>query len=160
VSSSGKYYNAIQYGLNPETGLIDYDEVERLALEHKPKVVVAGFSAYSQVVDWQRFRDIADRIGALMMADIAHIAGLIATIAECILGLGLIVGYKVRWMGLGAAIITLTFAAFMIASSGIGAPFKYPVFVFTGAGLLLFNLHSFPWSVDALLKNNSHPGMM
>jgi glycine hydroxymethyltransferase len=78
VSSSGKYYNAIQYGLNPETGLIDYDEVERLAVEHKPKVVVAGFSAYSQVVDWQRFREIADKVGAYLFVDMAHVAGLVA----------------------------------------------------------------------------------
>ena len=78
VSSSGKYYNAIQYGLNPETGLIDYEEVERLALEHKPKVIVAGFSAYSQVVDWQRFRDIADKVGAYLFVDMAHVAGLVA----------------------------------------------------------------------------------
>jgi glycine hydroxymethyltransferase len=78
VSSSGKYYNAIQYGLNPATGLIDYEEVERLALEHKPKVIVAGFSAYSQVVDWQRFRDIADKVGAYLFVDMAHVAGLVA----------------------------------------------------------------------------------
>ena len=78
VSFSGKYYKAIQYGLNPETGLIDYDEVERLALEHKPKMVVAGFSAYSQVVDWQRFRDIADKVGAYLFVDMAHVAGLVA----------------------------------------------------------------------------------
>ena len=75
---SGKMYNAVQYGLNPETGLIDYDEVERLAVEHKPKMIVAGFSAYSQVVDWQRFRDIADKVGAYLMVDMAHVAGLVA----------------------------------------------------------------------------------
>lgn len=62
VSFSGKTYNAVQYGLNPETGEIDYEEVERLALEHKPRMIVAGFSAYSRVVDWQRFRDIADKL--------------------------------------------------------------------------------------------------
>ncbi len=78
VSFSGKYYNAVQYGLNPDTGLIDYDEVERLALEHKPTMIVAGFSAYSQVVDWQRFRDIADKIGAYLLVDMAHVAGLVA----------------------------------------------------------------------------------
>jgi len=78
VSFSGRIYNAIQYGLNPETGEIDYDEVERLAKEHKPKMIVAGFSAYSRVVDWQRFRDIADRIGAFLFVDMAHIAGLVA----------------------------------------------------------------------------------
>jgi len=75
---SGKIYNAVQYGLNPETGEIDYDEVERLAREHKPKMIVAGFSAYSRVVDWQRFRTIADEVGAYLFVDMAHVAGLIA----------------------------------------------------------------------------------
>ncbi|MCW8829188.1 MAG: serine hydroxymethyltransferase [Gammaproteobacteria bacterium] len=75
---SGKLYNAIQYGLNPETGEIDYEEVERLAREHKPKMIIAGFSAYSRVVDWQRFRDIADEVGAYLFVDMAHVAGLIA----------------------------------------------------------------------------------
>ena len=78
VSFSGKIYNAVQYGLNEATGEIDYDEVERLANEHKPKMIVAGFSAYSQVVDWQRFRDIADAVGAYLFVDMAHVAGLIA----------------------------------------------------------------------------------
>ncbi|OTG78425.1 serine hydroxymethyltransferase [Acinetobacter sp. ANC 5054] len=78
VSFSGKTYNAIQYGLNPETGEIDYEEVERLAVEHKPRMIVAGFSAYSQVVDWQRFRDIADKVGAYLFVDMAHVAGLVA----------------------------------------------------------------------------------
>jgi glycine hydroxymethyltransferase len=76
---SGKIYNAIQYGLNPETGEVDYDQVERLALEHKPKMIVAGFSAYSRVMDWQRFRDIADQVGAYLFVDMAHVAGLVAT---------------------------------------------------------------------------------
>jgi len=75
---SGKTYNAVQYGLNPETGLIDYDEVERLALEHKPKLVIAGFSAYSQVLDFPRFREIADKVGAYLLVDMAHVAGLVA----------------------------------------------------------------------------------
>ncbi|MDD5214624.1 MAG: serine hydroxymethyltransferase [Methylococcales bacterium] len=75
---SGKIYNAVQYGLNAETGEIDYDQVERLALEHKPKVIVAGFSAYSRVWDWQRFRDIADKVGAYLFVDMAHVAGLVA----------------------------------------------------------------------------------
>jgi glycine hydroxymethyltransferase len=75
---SGKIYNAVQYGLNAETGEIDYDEVERLAVEHKPKMVIAGFSAYSRVVDWQRFRDIADKVGAWLFVDMAHVAGLVA----------------------------------------------------------------------------------
>lgn len=78
VNFSGKMYNAVQYGLNPETGLVDYDEVERLALEHKPRMIVAGFSAYSQVMDWQRFRDIADKVGAYLLVDMAHVAGLVA----------------------------------------------------------------------------------
>ncbi len=78
VSFSGRIYNAVQYGLNPETGEIDYAEVERLALEHKPKMIVAGFSAYSRVIDWQRFRDIADKVGAYLFVDMAHIAGLVA----------------------------------------------------------------------------------
>lgn len=78
VNFSGKVYNAVQYGLNPATGLIDYEEVERLTVEHKPKMIVAGFSAYSQVVDWQRFRDIADKVGAYLFVDMAHVAGLVA----------------------------------------------------------------------------------
>ncbi len=75
---SGKIYNAIQYGLHPETGEIDYAQVEALALEHKPKVIVAGFSAYSRIWDWQRFRDIADLVGAYLFVDMAHVAGLVA----------------------------------------------------------------------------------
>ncbi|AHK79196.1 serine hydroxymethyltransferase [Ectothiorhodospira haloalkaliphila] len=77
VNFSGKIYNAITYGIDDQ-GYIDYDEVERLALEHKPKMVVAGFSAYSRVVDWQRFRDIADKVGAYLLVDMAHVAGLVA----------------------------------------------------------------------------------
>ena len=77
-SFSGKIYNAVQYGLNPDTGEIDYEQVESLAREHKPKMIVAGFSAYSRIVDWQRFRDIADEVGAYLFVDMAHIAGLIA----------------------------------------------------------------------------------
>ncbi|MDO8273397.1 MAG: serine hydroxymethyltransferase [Gammaproteobacteria bacterium] len=78
VSFSGRIYNAVQYGLNSATGEIDYDQVERLALEHKPKMIVAGFSAYSRVVDWQRFRKIADMVGAWFVVDMAHVAGLVA----------------------------------------------------------------------------------
>ena len=78
VNFSGKNYNAVQYGLNVETGEVDYDEVERLAVEHKPKMIIAGFSAYSRVMDWQRFRDIADKVGAYLMVDMAHVAGLVA----------------------------------------------------------------------------------
>ena len=76
---SGKHYNAVQYGLNPATGECDYDQVEALAGEHKPKMIIAGFSAYSRVMDWQRFRDIADSVGAYLMVDMAHVAGLCAT---------------------------------------------------------------------------------
>ncbi|MDH5435335.1 MAG: serine hydroxymethyltransferase [Gammaproteobacteria bacterium] len=78
VNFSGKIYNAFQYGLDEKTGEIDYNEVEALAKEHKPKMIVAGFSAYSRIVDWQRFRDIADSIGAFLFVDMAHVAGLIA----------------------------------------------------------------------------------
>lgn len=78
VNVSGKLFNAVQYGVN-EQGLIDYDEVQRLATEHKPKMVVAGFSAYSQKIDWARFRAIADSVGAYLFVDMAHIAGLVAT---------------------------------------------------------------------------------
>lgn len=75
---SGKVYNAVQYGLNAETGMIDYEQVAALALEHKPKMIVAGFSAYSGIVDWARFREIADTVGAYLMVDMAHVAGLVA----------------------------------------------------------------------------------
>ena len=78
-SFSGKHYKAFQYGLDESTGEIDYDEVERLALEHKPKMVIAGFSAYSRIIDWQRFRDIADMVDAYLLVDMAHVAGLVAT---------------------------------------------------------------------------------
>ncbi|WP_409524052.1 serine hydroxymethyltransferase [Nitrincola sp. MINF-07-Sa-05] len=75
---SGKNYNAVQYGLKPETGEIDYEQVEALAREHKPKMIIAGFSAYSLVVDWARFRRIADEVGAFLFVDMAHVAGLVA----------------------------------------------------------------------------------
>lgn len=78
-SFSGKNFNAIQYGLDESTGEIDYTQVEALAKEHQPKMIIAGFSAYSRVVDWQRFRDIADSNDAYLMVDMAHVAGLIAT---------------------------------------------------------------------------------
>lgn len=77
INVSGRIYDAVQYGINDE-GYIDYDEVEEMALEHKPKLIMTGFSAYSRIVDWQRFRAISDKVGAIMVADIAHIAGLIA----------------------------------------------------------------------------------
>ncbi|GAA5177122.1 serine hydroxymethyltransferase [Modicisalibacter zincidurans] len=75
---SGKHYHAVQYGLNPDTGEIDYAEVERLAKSHRPKMIIAGFSAYARVVDWRRFRTIADEVGAYLMVDMAHVAGLVA----------------------------------------------------------------------------------
>jgi glycine hydroxymethyltransferase len=78
VSFSGKVFNAVQYGVNAQSGLIDYDEVTRLALEHRPKMIVAGFSAYSRVLDFARFREIADRVGAYLFVDMAHVAGLVA----------------------------------------------------------------------------------
>lgn len=78
INFSGLNYNAVQYGLVEGTGLIDYDQVDSLAREHKPKMIIAGFSAYSQVVDWQRFRDIADEVGAYLLVDMAHVAGLVA----------------------------------------------------------------------------------
>jgi glycine hydroxymethyltransferase len=78
VNFSGKLYQSLSYGLDVETGLIDYDALEQLAIEHKPKMIIAGFSAYSQQLDWPRFRAIADRVGAYLMADIAHVAGLVA----------------------------------------------------------------------------------
>jgi glycine hydroxymethyltransferase len=78
VSFSGRIYNSVQYGLNNETGEIDYDQVAALAEEHKPRIIVAGFSAYSRVIDWQKFRDIADKVGAYFLVDMAHVSGLIA----------------------------------------------------------------------------------
>jgi len=78
VNFSGRTYEALQYGLNAETGEIDYAEVERLAVENKPKMIIAGFSAYSRIVDWAKFREIADKVGAYLLVDMAHIAGLVA----------------------------------------------------------------------------------
>lgn len=79
VNFSGKLFNVIPYGLVPETGHIDYDQVQALATEHKPKMIIAGFSAYSQVADWARFREIADSVGAYLFVDMAHVAGLVAS---------------------------------------------------------------------------------
>src|SRR5579863_7155886 len=78
VNFSGKLFHAVQYGVRPDSGLIDYEQVEALALEHKPKMIVAGFSAYSRVLDFPRFRAIADKVGALLFVDMAHVAGLVA----------------------------------------------------------------------------------
>lgn len=78
VNFSGKLFNAIQYGVEAETGLMDYEQVQELADEHKPRMIIAGFSAYSRVVDWERFRTIADSVGAYLMVDMAHVAGLVA----------------------------------------------------------------------------------
>jgi glycine hydroxymethyltransferase len=79
VNFSGKLFNAVQYGLDPSSGEIDYAQVERLAHEHRPKLIIAGFSAYSRVIDWARFRAIADAVGAYFLVDMAHVAGLVAT---------------------------------------------------------------------------------
>lgn len=78
VNVSGRIYNAVQYGID-DAGYIDYDQVEELAQQHQPKLIMTGFSAYSRIVDWQRFREISDKVGALMVADIAHVAGLVVT---------------------------------------------------------------------------------
>jgi glycine hydroxymethyltransferase len=78
VNFSGKTYNAFQYGLHPETGEIDMAQVEALAIEHKPKMIIAGFSAYSGIANWQKFREIADKVGAYLLVDMAHVAGLVA----------------------------------------------------------------------------------
>jgi glycine hydroxymethyltransferase len=78
VNFSGKLYQSVEYGVDVDTGFIDYDVLEQLAVTHKPKMIIAGFSAYSQVLDWPRFRAIADKVGAYLMADIAHVAGLVA----------------------------------------------------------------------------------
>src|ERR1700689_5245238 len=78
VNFSGKLFHAFQYGIRSDTGEIDYDQVNRLAQEHRPKLIVAGFSAYSRAIDWARFRAIADAVGAYFMVDMAHVAGLIA----------------------------------------------------------------------------------
>ena len=79
VNFSGRLYHAVQYGIDHDTGLMDYDAIQALATEHRPRMIVAGFSAYSQVIDWQRFRDIADSVGAFLLVDMAHVAGLVAT---------------------------------------------------------------------------------
>jgi glycine hydroxymethyltransferase len=78
VNFSGRLFNAIQYGVVAETGLLDYEQVKALAREHRPRMIIAGFSAYSRVLDWQRFRAIADQVGAWLMVDMAHVAGLVA----------------------------------------------------------------------------------
>ena len=78
VNFSGKLFNAVQYGVNPESGLIDYEQVAALAEEHRPRMIIGGFSAYSRVIDWQRFREIADNVGAYFVVDMAHVAGLVA----------------------------------------------------------------------------------
>ncbi len=79
VNFSGKLFDAVQYGVDPDSGLVDYHQVESLAQEHKPKLIIAGFSAHSRILDWQRFRDIADSVGAYFLVDMAHVAGLVAS---------------------------------------------------------------------------------
>lgn len=78
VSASGKLYEAIQYGVDPDTGLLDFEALAKLTVQHQPRLIVAGFSAYSRIIDWQKFRDIADSVGAYLMVDMAHVAGLVA----------------------------------------------------------------------------------
>ncbi|MBT6558813.1 MAG: serine hydroxymethyltransferase, partial [Gammaproteobacteria bacterium] len=78
VNFSGKIYNAVQYGINHDTGLIDYDALMELAKAHKPKLIIGGFSAYSRIMDWSKFREIADTVGAWLLVDMAHVAGLVA----------------------------------------------------------------------------------
>ena len=78
VNFSGKLYQSVEYGVDVQTGLVDYDALERLAIQHKPKLIIAGFSAYSRVLDWAKFRAIADKVGAYLLADMAHVAGLVA----------------------------------------------------------------------------------
>ncbi|MCE3543415.1 DegT/DnrJ/EryC1/StrS family aminotransferase, partial [Escherichia coli] len=78
AAMSGKWFNAVQYGVDPDTHLIDYDQVEALALEHNPKLIIAGGSAYPRVIDFARFRSIADKVGAYFMVDMAHFAGIVA----------------------------------------------------------------------------------
>ena len=78
-NESGKWFNAVQYGVKEDTALIDYDEVENLALEHKPKLIIAGGSAYPRIIDFKKFKEIADKVGALLLVDMAHFAGLVAT---------------------------------------------------------------------------------
>src|SRR5210317_397522 len=78
VNFSGKLFNAIQYGIDEGSGEVDYEQVAALAREHRPRMIVAGFSAYSRIIDWQKFRDIADEVGAYLVVDMAHVAGLVA----------------------------------------------------------------------------------
>lgn len=78
VNFSGKLFKAVQYGINPNTGLIDYEEIRTLAREHKPKLIIGGFSAYSRIMDWAKFREVADEVGAYLLVDMAHVAGLVA----------------------------------------------------------------------------------
>jgi glycine hydroxymethyltransferase len=78
-NESGKWFNAVQYGVKEDTALIDYDEVENLALEHKPKLIIAGGSAYPRIIDFKKFKEIADKVGAILLVDMAHFAGLVAT---------------------------------------------------------------------------------
>ena len=78
-NESGKWFNAVQYGVKRDTALIDYEEVEQLALENKPKLIIAGGSSYPRVIDFKKFKDIADKVGALFLVDMAHFAGLVAT---------------------------------------------------------------------------------
>jgi uncharacterized membrane protein YphA (DoxX/SURF4 family) len=101
--------------------------------------------------DWHHFVNYTHSLMPFTSMALANIMALLTTLAECILALGLIIGYKTKWMGLGAAIITVCFAVMMMLYNGLLSPFKYPVFVFTAAGLLLSTQPYFKWSIDALL---------
>ena len=105
--------------------------------------------------DWAHFVTYTHSLMPFLSRPLANWAALLASFAECLLALGLLAGYKTKWMGLGSAAITLFFALPMMIFLGISAPFKYPVFVFTGAGLLLSVQDTFKWSIDALLQKNS-----
>lgn len=104
--------------------------------------------------DWQHFVTYTHSLMPFLGPGGAHVAALLATLAECVLALCLAVGFKVKWIGLGTALLTITFALFMMIFLGISAPFKYPVFVFTAAGLLLYCQDTFKWSIDGLLKKD------
>ncbi|ASK32180.1 DoxX family protein [Chryseobacterium sp. T16E-39] len=101
--------------------------------------------------DWSHFSAYTNVLMPFLNKTGADVVGMLATLAEIAIGIGLLIGFKTKIVALGAAIITFVFAVIMIFSLGIGAPFKYPVFVFTGAGLLLSSLHQFNWSIDNLL---------
>lgn len=102
--------------------------------------------------DWSHFIDYTNTLMPFLNRSLANVMGLTATIAEAIIGICLILGFQIKWASLAGALITFTFALFMIASLGIGAPFQYPVFVFTGAALVLSQVETYKWSIDSSIK--------